>query len=104
MGLATPGTGSLPCQSSAPDLASKARRYASIAPVNTTPPAVTTTPLSSGVPQLKAMPSGALSSAVPTEDCQSILPALRSTATIAPQGGLLQRRPSGEIASWRVIA
>src|SRR4029077_2208885 len=104
MGLATPGTGSLPCQSSAPDLASKARKYASIAPVKTRPPAVIATPLTSGVPQLKAIPSGARSSDVPTDDRHRILPALRSTATILPHGGLLHKRPSGEIATLRVIA
>src|SRR5664279_4103124 len=104
MGLATPGTGNLPCQSSAPDLASKARRYASIAPVNTSPPAVIATPLTSGVPQLNAIPSGARSSVVPTGDFQRILPAFKSTATIAPHGGLLQSRPNGDIATARVIA
>ena len=46
-----------------PILASNARRYASIAPVKTRPPAVIATPLTSGVPQLKASPSGARSSA-----------------------------------------
>src|ERR1700687_1887366 len=104
MGWATPGTGSPPCQSSAPDLASKARKYASIAPVKTTPPAVMTTPLTSGAPQLKAIPSGARSSAVPPDDRQRILPALKSTATSAPHGGLLQRMPSGDVATERVHA
>src|SRR5258708_26428493 len=99
MGLARPGAGRRPCQSSAPDLAAKAGKYESTAPVNTSPPAVTTTPLTSGVPQLKAMPSGALSSAVPTVDCHRILPALRSSATITPQGGLLQGMPTGDITS-----
>src|SRR6266702_4432214 len=104
MGLATPGTGSRPCHSSCPDLASKARRYASIAPVKTSPPAVMATPLTSGVPQWKAMPSGARSSVVPTRERQIIFPPLRSTATISPHGGLLHNRPSGESASARVIA
>src|SRR5450756_1255536 len=104
MGLAMPGTGSLPCHSSAPDLESKARKYASIAPVNTRPPAVTATPLTNGVPQLNAIPSGARSSVVPTDERQIIFPAFRSTATIAPHGGLLQSIPSGDIATMRVIA
>src|SRR6202042_3948440 len=56
------------------------------------------------MPALKASPSGALSSVVPTDDCQRIFPALRSTATIAPHGGLLHGKPRGEIASVRVIA
>src|SRR5713101_4720836 len=104
MGLATPGTGNLPCQSSSPVLASNARKYASIAPVKTSPPAVITTPLTSGVPQLKAIPSGARSSEVPTDDRQRILPAFKSTATSSPHGGLLHKRPKGEIATARVIA
>ena len=62
------------------------------------------TPLESGVPQLKAIPSGARSSAVPTDDCQRILPAFRSTATSVPHGGLLHGMPSGETATARVIA
>src|SRR4029077_13906896 len=97
MGLATPGTGSLPCQSSAPDFASKARKYASIAPVKTTPPAVMTTPLTSGVPQLKAIPSGARSSEVPTDERHRTFPAFKSTATSVPHGGLLQSRPNGDV-------
>src|ERR1700730_14174873 len=104
MGLATPGTGNLPCQSSSPDLASKARKYASIAPVKTRPPAVIATPLTSGVPQLNASPSGARSSVVPTDERQRILPAFRSTATIAPHGGLLHNRPRGDNATTRVSA
>src|SRR5215831_7718595 len=104
MGLATPGTGSLPCHSSAPDLASKARRYASIAPVNTNPPAVIATPLTSGDPHLKASPSEERSSVVPTAERQRILPALRSTATSIPHGGLLQGNPSRDSATTRVIA
>src|ERR1700688_2318591 len=75
-----------------------------MAPVKTRPPAVITTPLTSGVPHLKASPSGALSSDVPTDDCQRIFPALRSTATNAPHGGLLHGNPRGEIATMRVIA
>src|ERR1700683_3328218 len=104
MGLATPGTGNLPCQRSAPDLASKPRREASMTPVKTRPPAVITTPLTNGMPHLKANPSGALSSVVPTADCQRIFPALRSTATNAPHGGLLHGIPRGDIATTRVIA
>src|ERR1700692_1200624 len=104
MGLATPGTGNLPCQSSSPDLASKARKYASIAPVKTRPPAVIATPLTSGVPDLKASPSGARSSEVPTLERQRIFPPFRSTATSVPHGGLVQSSPSFDIATTRVIA
>jgi hypothetical protein len=50
------------------------------------------------------MPSGALSSDVPTVDRQRIFPAFRSTATVSPHGGLLQGTPSGDIARRRVIA
>src|ERR1700678_3898709 len=56
------------------------------------------------MPHLKANPSGALSSVVPTGDCQRIFPALRSTATNAPHGGLLHGIPRGDIATTRVIA
>jgi hypothetical protein len=72
--------------------------------VKTRPPAVIATPLTSGVPELKAIPSGARSSAVPTGDRQRIFPAFRSTATIAPHGGLLHNMPNGDIATARVIA
>src|SRR6476661_7458610 len=61
-------------------------------------------PLTSGVPQWKAMPSGALSSVVPTRARQRILPAFRSTATISPQGGLLHNTPRDENGTERVIA
>src|SRR5258708_5237458 len=104
MGLATPGTGSLPCQSSAPDLASKARRKAPRGGEKPPPPAVITTPFTSGGPQLKATPSGARSSVVPTDERQRIFPAFKSTATSVPHGGLLQGRPSGDNATARVIA
>src|SRR5215470_15576554 len=104
IGLATPGTGSLPCQSSAPLRPSKARRYASIAPVNTRPPPVTSAPLTRPVPVASATPNGARSSVVPTDDCQRILPAFRSTATSAPQGGALHGIPSGETRISRVAA
>ena len=60
--------------------------------------------LTNGVPVLKASPSGALSSVVPTDDCQRIFPALRSTATSAPHGGLLHNPPRLDFATTRVIA
>src|SRR4051812_33199017 len=56
------------------------------------------------MPVARARPSGAISSLVPTFDSHSTLPALRSTATIAPQGGLLQSMPSGDVTSARVMA
>jgi hypothetical protein len=53
---------------------------------------------------LKVSPSGARSSVVPTVERQRIFPALRSSATSVPHGGLLQGMPSFESAILRVIA
>src|SRR5260221_2710069 len=104
MGVAPRGPHTLPGKIFPPVLGKKARKYPPTAPKNPTPPAVIATPLTSGVPQLKAIPSGARSSVVPTDDFQRIFPAFKSTATIVPHGGLLQRSPSGESATARVIA
>src|SRR5262249_25930601 len=87
-----------------PDLPSKARKYASVAPVNTSLLAVIATPLTSGgAPHLKAMPNGARSSLVPTGDRHRILPALRSTATSMLHGDLLQRKANRDRAASRVM-
>jgi hypothetical protein len=71
----TPGTGKWPCHSSSPDLVPNAQ--ASMAPVKASPPAVMTTPLTSGVPGRRCR--RARSSVVPTRERQRILLAFRST-------------------------